>query len=171
MQFYTIHLPVKTYIRKYLEQRFGNPIVIDGKTIISDIVLSKLSSKLNSKLPPTDIDTRLNRFTDQIPIRIPFHYWYSLEKTFSQHSIVRINRFFENSFEEDLHKHVDLQMRYIPKMERKTAIESFAAEHRLDIELDITFEAMKKMEYRHRQEKENSKKSLSGLSRAISMFQ
>lgn len=169
MQFYTIHLPVKTYVRKYLETIYGNPIFIDGKTIFSDIILSKLSSNLTSFLPATDLDTRLNRFADKVDIKIPIHYWYRLEKNVTQHTIVRINRYFENCFESDLHKHVDLQVRYV-NAERKAAIESFAAEHKLDVEVDITFEAMKKMEYRHRKEKENSKKSLKGLSPVNSLF-
>jgi hypothetical protein len=171
MQFYTIHLPVKTYVRKYLSTIYGNPIIIDGRSEFSDVILAKLSSSLHSFLSPTDLELRLNRFTDRIDIKLPIYYWYQLENKLDQHNIVRINRYFENRFENDFCYAVSLAVS-IARQERKKAIEAFAVTHGIDVEYDITFDALKKMEYRFRKEKEkNSKKVLNGLSRENSLFQ
>lgn len=170
MQFYSIHLPVKTYVRKYLETIYGNPVIIDGRSEFSDVILAKLSSSLHSFLSPTDLELRLNRFTDKVCIKIPIHYWYKLNNTIDQHNIVRLNRYFENRFEQDFCYAVSLAVS-MAKQERKTAIENFADRHAIDVEVDITFDALKKMEYRFRKAKEKkSENLLRGLSSANSLF-
>jgi hypothetical protein len=174
MQFYTIHLPVKTYVRKYLQKTYGQTIVINQKSKLGKILLLALSSNLPTKMGENDIDVRLARMNDTLPVKVPMDYWYRLGvKEINPCMAINIGRIFEDEFEEDLHKIVDRAKTFLG-VERKTAIEYFANNHNIDLEVDISSEALKKMEYRYRtsqeQPEKNTKKSMAGLSSAFSLF-
>lgn len=166
MQFFTIHLPVKGYVKKYLQTLYGTNIIISTKTKIGQILLLHLSTNLSTKMDEHDIDLRMNRLTETLPLRIPFDYWYRLKlKEVSPHMAISISRFFEEEFKEEMYDVVNRAVQFIPGLERKKAIENFAQNHGIEIEFDITYEALKKMEYRFREERESIlKKSMAGLS-------
>lgn len=65
-----------------------------------------------------------------------------------QHTIT-INKFFETRFTEDIARWCELGAIY--KVEFKKNIEDFCHRHKIEIEYDITFEAIKKKEYRLRE--------------------
>ena len=78
-----------------------------------------------------------------------------------------MNRYFENKFEEELSRFVDKQdLEGWGKY--KNAIEAFAKHYNIEIEEDISFEALKKMEYRFR--KKNLENSLRRLSPTHNLF-
>lgn len=155
MQYFTLHLPCKTYIKKYLQTNYGQ-IVLPAQNTFSDVTTAILTSSLGTKLGKRGLDEQLQRYNDVLPIKCRMDLFYrSFPKEIPHHATIRINRFFENQFKEHFCNTVDLWVR-IMNIERKQAIEKCADANGLDIEIDITFEALKKMEHRHRIEKLNT---------------
>lgn len=175
MQYFTIHLPVKTYVRKYLQTTYGEHIVLNHKTKLGKILLLALSSNLPTRMDENDIDARMNRLNDKLDVKVPMDYWYRLgKKEINTDLAIHITRIFEDEFEEDLHQVVDRAHTFIG-IERKQAIEYFANNHGIDLEIDISADALKKMEYRYRTDKlgaeKNLKKSMAVLSPQNFLFQ
>jgi len=86
----------------------------------------------------------------EIKMQIPFHWFRKLTmKELTPHQVIRINRHLQNMFEKDLCEIV-FRAHYFLGIDRQVAIECFAHNHGIQLEIDITFEALKKMEYRYR---------------------
>lgn len=85
----------------------------------------------------------------------------------SDASTISINKFFETRFNEDLKKWCELGTIY--KVEYKKNIEDFCMRHRIELEYDITFEAIKKKEYRFRKKSEEIAPQLSCTFRQFSL--
>lgn len=172
-KFFRVYLPTKPYLCKYLQTIYGHPLVIDPQTDFGDIIITKLSSTLHCTLDKHDIDIRLNRLTDKLTIHMPIHWWYKLAiKEPTPHHIIRINRYFENMFEKDLHGVVHRASTWL-NIPRQTAIEYFAENHGIELEKDITFEGLKKMEYRFRMQTPGAKitqKIVEGLATQMDLF-
>lgn len=151
MKHYKIHLATKPYLKKFLHAIYGDPLFIDPATDFGDIIITKLSSDLHCNLDKHDIDVRMNRLTDKVTMFLPIHWWYKLKcNQLSQHQVIRINRYFENVFEKEMHEVVQRAHSWMG-IERQIAIECFAENHKIELDKDITFEGLKKMEYRYRQ--------------------
>lgn len=150
MKTYKIHLPTKPYLARYLTTLHGQHITIDPATDFGDIIITKLSSTLHCTMDKHDIDVRLNRLTDRVTFHIPIHWWYKLAiKEFTPHQVIRLNRYFENQFENEMHQVVHRACTWL-NIPRQIAIEYFAKNHGIQLERDISFEGLKKMEYRYR---------------------
>jgi hypothetical protein len=155
MTHYTIHLPCKAYLCKYVQTIYGqgkesNTIHIDPSTDFGDLIITKLSATIHCNTPPGEMDAKLFRMTDRILLKIPMHWMRKLPmKELTKHQIIRINRSLENMFERDL---CDIVSRAHDMLgiDRQTSIECFASNHGIQLEHHITFEALKKMEYRFR---------------------
>jgi hypothetical protein len=90
------------------------------------------------------------RVFDKFDTKLNIHFSsYQKEICLNEHSIISFNKFFEERFEEDLCKHCELAMIY--KVEIKKSLEEFCWRHHIEIDRDITFDALKKKEYRHRE--------------------
>jgi hypothetical protein len=170
MQFFTICLPTKAYLKKYIHTLYGDPVVIKASNVFADVFLAMLQVPVPVKHSRPLLDQQLNRYSSIVEVKVPVSMFYRLPKEPGEHSVIRINRFFENRFEEDLAKTVG-HMQAILQIERQQAIEKFAEDHRIDIDVDITMDALKKKDYRFRKEKEEiSKLSLPNLSSAKNLF-
>lgn len=167
MQFFTVHLPVKGYIRKYLQSTYGADIHIPSSNTFSDVVLSMLATKLHCKLGKLHLDQQLNRHTDKIRVRLSGDLFYQLPREVSDHSKIRINRYFENLFKEEFCKTVSMMVDF-QGMEIKKAIETAADKFGIEIETDISMDALLKMEFRYRT---NLKKSIAEMSGQNLLFQ
>lgn len=171
MQFFTLSLPVKGYVKKYLQQKYGCPLTLSANDVFSDVLLAMLLVPVPTKRSRQELDQQLGRRCHRLDIRIPFSMFYRLPKEISEHSQVRINTYFENRFREEFCDTVERLVTF-GKIERQLAIEHFAAINRLEMDEDISFDCLKKMEYRYRKEREEkSKKSLPELSSVKMLFQ
>lgn len=166
MQFFTVPLPTKTYLKKYLTSIYGE-VRIPSDNTFSDVLLAMMASNFHVKLGKLRLDEQLGRYCDKLPIKFQPDLFYRLPNALSEHNIIRINRYFENKFKEDFCSAVE-RMTWMG-LDRQTAIEHFAEAHSIELEVDVTFDALKKMEYRYRKEKEE--KSLAQLSPANLLFQ
>jgi hypothetical protein len=125
-------------------------IFLDPETDFGDIVFTKMASNIHCHLKPSDMGSRLTRLNDHLVLKIPMHWMRKLPtKDLNTHQIIKINRHLENIFERDFCDVVS-RAHTIFGVDRQTAIECFCNNHGIQLEIDITFEALKKMEYRNR---------------------
>lgn len=156
MNHYSIQLPTKAYLCRYVQTIYGQgsdkTVTIDPTSDFGDLIFTKLSSNIHCNLSPVEVNHKLSRLPDKIKMQIPFHWFRKLPvKDLSPHQVIRINRHLQNIFERDLCEIV-FRAHYFLGIDRQTAIECFAHNHGIQLEVDVTFEALKKMEYRYRHE-------------------
>lgn len=148
MNHFKLTLPVKPYIRKYLAVLYGDPIIINLNTDIGFAVLNALASRMEFKISKGNIDLFQNRFTDEIELRIPIHYFSLTKKDVSSNTIVLLNRYLEYKF--DLELKVHLATSKVPYGTTvKKGIELFLSIYNIEMDVDITYEAITKANWRH----------------------
>ncbi len=163
MKHFSLSIPTKTYLKKYLHRRYGSPIQVSSQTLFGMVVISFLEKKVYSDQPIADRDFRYASFTDKLEVVLPAYRFYHMGLHLSKEKAIVLNRYFEEQFEEDLYRHcltrVDSER---AKLIRKgkggcgydKAINEFADIHGIELDVDITFECLKKSEYRHRKKLE-----------------
>ena len=168
MSHFKFILPVKTYIRKYIEANYGEPTFIDLSTDIGFTILNTLASRLESKIGRGNIDIFQNRFVDKVEFKIPFHYLSLTKREVSPQTIVLLNRLLENKFDHDMNSFIT-NSRVPYGTQIKTGIEIFTSNNNIELEVDVTFEALSKSLYRYRQTlgKKSSRKLSKERTRAI----
>lgn len=166
MKSFTFRLPVKKYIYKYLTTLHGDTIPAQMDTDIGFVILNTLASRIEGKVCRGYNGQFKNPWQSSITFTVPYHYFYLTKKQVSVHTVILLNRYFENKFEQDLINHVEKELLIGRKL--KAAIESFASFHGIEIEEDISFDALKKMEYRSR--KKNAELFLRRLSPVNNLF-
>jgi hypothetical protein len=154
MNHYSVNLPTKAYLCRYVQAIYGHEIdkkvIIDPQTDFGDLIFTKMASNIHCNLSPCEVNSKLSRMPETLQLKIPMHWFRKLPvKDLSPHQIIRINRHLENLFEKDL---CDIVSRAhdIMGIDRKTAIECFAVNHGIQLEYDITFDGLKQMEFRYR---------------------
>ena len=145
-RFYTVTIPTKTYLRKYIHSRYGQPIPINNHSLIGVIMISLLEKNFCTRQPSFKKDIRYTSFTDEITFLAPATLMYNYGVDMNTEKIIQVNRFFENDFEESLYRYC----KYAPNKEIKISIEQFAMMHNIILEVDTTSECLKKSEYRYR---------------------
>ncbi len=163
-QYFTVTIPVKSYVRKYIQSRYPNPMVLSLTNYLGTVIYSYLDKHKTPNLvrggaARTEIRYRL--LTDHIKVLIPRSQVHKHLIGFSIPHIkaVLINNLFEEKISEDLHTYcVVYEKAGLP---RRKAIEDFCDDNNIEIDLDITYQAFKKAEYRHRK---TLKKSTAHLS-------
>ncbi len=148
MNHFKFILPVKPYIRKYIATIYGEPTIISFNTDLGFGVLNALASRIEHKLSKGNIDIFQNRFTDEIEFRIPFHYMSLTKKQVSPNTIVLMNRYLEYKFDHELNLHLTTsKVPYGTTV--KKGIELFLSIYDIEIDVDITYEAITKSLWRH----------------------
>jgi hypothetical protein len=180
MKSFTFQLPVKRYVRKYLLTKYGEFGVVPAKmeSDVGFVILNTLASSLDGKVCRGYNAVEWKQNPEMITFEIPFHYFYLVKKEISPETCVLLNRFFENKFEMELCEYVDMVnqagklrrtvvedfadqkgldknsslKRYLNGAEftRKKAIEDFIRQYNVDIEVDVSYDALKQMEIRYR---------------------
>lgn len=165
IHYFTVSIPVKPYIKKYITSMHGETILLHQGTNLGFLMLNVLSSRLESKQARGYIDKWAGRYTEKMVFRIPYHFFSITKKEVSPLTVVLVNRGFENDFEWHLCTWVEIQRR--AGMETKKAIEAFCDHYGIELEVDISFDAIKKQEYRARK---NFEKISRNLSREKNLF-
>lgn len=166
MKSFTFRLPVKKYVQKYLTTLHGETIPAIMETDLGFVVLMTLSSRLEGKVCRGYNNQWKDPYKSTVTFTVPYHYFYLTKKELSIHTCILLNRYFETKFEEDLSRFVDSFM--VKGGKYKSAIEAFAEIYGIEIEDDISYEALKKMEYRFR--KKNEELILRRLSPEINLY-
>lgn len=151
---YSVSLPVKAYIKKYIHTIEGSPIRFDSNSMLCMIIRAYLQSKAKSGRSRQELISAVSIRRERLEIQIP-----KTKKNISviglhikEDNIVLINRYLEELFEQELHRFIN---QYIQSAEGrykgyKEAYFSFAELYNIVLEEDITFDGLKKLEYRNR---------------------
>lgn len=150
---FSVQIPVSPYLKPYIAKRFGNPIPINNKSLVGVFLLGVLEKQhYHVSFAEHAKENRFMQFTEVITCVAPYSIMRDFGWSLKRDHIIQFNRFFEEHFDLDLHLHVERNINSNTRYAGyKQAIESFATLHCIDIETTITFEALKKMEYRYRQ--------------------
>lgn len=160
---FKIILPVKPHIRKYMHILYGYPVLIDQNKFIGSIIISLLQKKSL----PTGINMEYRKqrrmyLTAQVECFATIYRYQDNGLNLTEDHILAINRLMENQFNDDLYRWMlhksnpgDVRVKGYNK-----AMRSFMHYYCLEEDVDITFEALKKAEYRRRTHIENNRKKL-----------
>lgn len=148
---FSVQLPTKAYLKKYIEVLYGTPVSFDTNSYLGKIIAVVLDKNVFPERSRTVIHKTFDVYDKQLTIFLPIRwmqkYYYGTD--ISAKKVVYINKLIEDKFEEELFmycKALDLL-----GIERKDALLEFCNKYNLEIDEDITFECIKKMEYRIRQ--------------------
>lgn len=148
---YSINIPTKPYIKKYLEALYGSPVVFTQENYFGTSVLAYLDKKFYARETEELTFRKWDKFTENLTIFLP--RWWLLQSHFGKdlprQNIIYLNKHFENRFEEDLYKHVKGRVRTGGQL--KDAMEEFCKDHGIELEYDISYESLKKKEQRARE--------------------
>jgi hypothetical protein len=153
---YSIQLPTKPYLAKYIQSLYGKPVIFTEDNYFGMSLLGFMERKFYMRHNEEITHRHFDKLTHQLEIFFPSwwlkqsHYPTDLPKQ----NIILINKLFEERFEEDLAKHC---ISYdLIKLEIKQAMEDFCFLHQINIgsdsDDDISFDALKKKEYRTRRQ-------------------
>lgn len=158
-KFYNVELPTKTYLRKFVSGK--NITILDYNSTLGTLILCLLDKKIfNTNMNDEDMTRRLQYMNDKIVFTCSINTLFYKGLILTCDKIIAINRYIEHSFVEELHmwcRSNTANRIWRPGIDK--AIYSFAEKYQINIDEDITFDALKKAEYRHRQRLEVKLKS------------
>lgn len=147
-----ISIPVKTYVRKYIEAKYPGEIRLGYTTQIGSylfLCLEKQSSHWHKKNLNL-LQKRYALLTDSIKVLLPASgdTFYKTGFSIPISKSILINDFFEDKIIEEINFRCNTYERV--GFSRNQAIEDFCDEYNIIIDVDITHGALKKAEYRYR---------------------
>lgn len=160
---FTVTIPAKAHIAKYAALRYGSPIRINNTTTLGALMVGLLQKpNFNTCYPVSKKDIRFLYLTQSIQFIGDIRDWYIIGSTLTDEHIIQVNTFLENDFADRLSVFVWSQMNHQARYKGiNEAIEQFARHYNIIIDTDISFEGLKKMEYRRRKDVEKSLTTLS----------
>lgn len=157
---YSVSLPVKPYVKKYVETVEGNPILFNGKSMLCMIIRAFLQNKKSTGLSKAKLQTSVTTRTAQIEIIIPTAYINVIGVSVSDDGVVIINRWLEEVFERALRQFIKQHTKAAGRYKGfKNAYEAFADFYNIEIEEDITLDGLQKMDYRFRKKGDDDNKN------------
>lgn len=165
---YTLSVPTKTYIRKYFNCLYGDPILLSHKSDFGDTILTKLLTCPIIRVNKKELAIASKDYSEKIAFQVPIDMIHRLETELTHQQVYGINRYLENVFETDLCMFVACANFF--GIERKVSIERFASMHKISIEEDVTYEALKQKEYRYRKNSTSKNLFLLQMSSPFSIF-
>lgn len=172
-KYFSVRIPTKTYLRKFLEFELGKEVIAPGNHPVQKFFYIALEKKFY-RYQFNSITTAYN---DQLTVLVSVFTFYNLGNSISPTNVVILNNYIESLFDQALYRHMmeyynnyrfmnsvlqelhdsgiahltkDQRRRWIQVPRYKDALLKFAEQLKMDVEVDITFENLKKMEYRAR---------------------
>ncbi len=160
---FTVTIPAKAHIAKYAAVRYGSPVRISNRTTLGALMIGLLNKpQFNSCYASQKKNIRFLHFNSRIQFIADIRDWHIIGTSLSDEHIIQVNTFLENDFADRLCVFVWSQTNHQARYRGiDKAIQQFADHMSISIGTDITFEGLKKMEYRRRKELENSLTTLS----------
>lgn len=160
MRTFAVNIPTKSYLRKYLHKRYGYPVVINNRTLIGSVLVAFLNKKVYSdRSNATDLFNTYATLNDRLECVVAQNevFFGTTGLQIDPAKVIVINRYFSAQFEEDVHRFC---LQNITSNGKRPgydrALEKFAEMFDIEFDVDITFEALKKMEYRYRKKLEQN---------------
>lgn len=156
---YTVSFPVKPYIKKYVTTIEGSPLQFKSSSMLCMIIRAYMENK-NSyiQLSEKRINNHLNFRTATINVVVPLVYQYQVGTILRPEGIVLINRFLEDIFERALTKFIHDNIKAGGRYKGfKEAYFAFADMYNIELEEDITYDGLKKIDFRYRKSLKKNK--------------
>jgi len=150
---YTVVLPVKPYVRKYVAAIEGDTIHFNSDSMLCLIIRAYLQNSNRCGLSKQQIQTNLLTRTSEIKILIPATPKNKSTIGFELKGdhIVLINRFLEDCFERALLHYIKMHTKREGRFKGyKEAFYGFAELYNIVLEEDISYDGLKKIEHRSR---------------------
>lgn len=152
---YAIRIPTKTYLRKYITAK--NSLDLTYNSTLGTIILCLLDKKShNINMNEKAMESRLQYMNDRITFTTSINTLFYKGLVLTTDKIIAINRYMENAFLEDLHHWCTKDLPGKAIIDRgwirgiDLSIESFAKNYGIELDVDISYDALKKAEYRYR---------------------
>ena len=150
---YSITIPTKPYLKKYIESLYGKPVVFTQDNYFGMSLTGFLNRKFFVRHNESITHKRFDEFSAGLQLYFP--RWWITQSHFGtdlpKMNIIYLNKTFEERLEEDLSRHCIILD--LIGIQIKDSIEDFCKMHCIEIDEDITMDALKKKEYRFRKNK------------------
>lgn len=158
MRYIKLKVPVKTYIRKYIECKHPGEIHLSITHNLGKLLYACLE-KQNShwyKKPWGESQQRYNLLTDYITVLLPANgdTFYKTGFMIPPAKKTIVNDFFEDLLIQELNIYCNIMVSKTTQS-RNQAIENFCEDYNIYLDVDITHAAIKKSEYRYRKNRES----------------
>ena len=149
--YFKIPVSVKPHVLKYLQSQYGNAIIISAENPASMVMYSFLQKKTQSifKQDKAEMASKIKHQTKTIYLLIQKRDRYAHGIFIAPKNYYLINHFFEQQITMYIHL-LSNAYQQINKS-RKKAIEDFCKMYNIEIDEDITMDALIKNDQRHGQ--------------------
>lgn len=142
-----VEIPVTAHIKKFCDRFFGDPIVLDDTS--SDVVAMKVFLSTPMQLDLFFDHEPLQKLPNSIRLEITRKKFQQI--IIKKQNLQQIVKFIDRIFEEELHRHVvSTASKKSHTNGYKHQIESFCNLFDIEIDLDISYDAIIKLYYRYR---------------------
>lgn len=125
---------------------YGTPVFANNRTPLGCFINAALDKNIYASRHDLQFSP-----TDTLIVIINEWQFHRIGYDIPRDKAIHINRFLEASFDKDLYTYCQANIRQHSRYRGYAlAIEAFAQLHDIDIDIDITFDALKKSEYRYR---------------------
>ena len=158
MRYIKLSVPVKTYVRKYIEVKYPGEIKLNFTSTLGRLVhccLEKQSSHWWLKKEVNLSQQRYMLLTDKITVLLPWNQGTFYQTGFSipGAKLAIINNYFEDQIIDEINFWGGIY--YKTGKSRNQAIEDFCEHYDIIIDVDITRDAFRKATYRYRKNLQN----------------
>jgi hypothetical protein len=163
---FDLSVQTKPYLKKYFQTLYGDPahnkqIFFTTDNLFGICIAAFLFRPIKFHHRKEMLRLRTDKFDATLQIHLPITILTERRGGFeiSDAHTITLNKLFENRFEEDLWKFCLVEN--IKEVETKDALEKFCTLYNIVIDEDITYEAIKKKEWRYRKKMNNCAPQLS----------
>lgn len=176
----TVKVPTKAYLKKFVLTEIGDKPIAPGDHPVQKFLFILLERKLYDY----QFKSLNAQFNDTLLVKISLSNFHKMGYSISPQRVVLFNNFIESLFDKALYGFVSQYVRHQDEMQAaiqkvldeynikprrehqrnwfqvpryKDALYAFAKKYNLEMEEDVTYELLKKMEYRARKKFESEK--------------
>jgi hypothetical protein len=157
-KYFSVKLPCKPYIKRYCISLHGDPVPANNRTSLGCFASACLTKERYTNRSYTDSFIH-KYYTENLRFQVSAWAWTRLGFDFPTAKVIELNQYLESRFEEHLHQWVDVRYRE-GKTERRRLIEEFAESYGIELEEDISLDALVKTEYRMRKAIERNRQKV-----------
>lgn len=151
-QRYYIEVPCKPYIKKFAGQLYGSPVKANSYSTLGHIFVISLEKNLydNRWMKEKDIAAFEKSHPSKLSFEITYWQFTHIGTDIGRSSVLQINRFLENVFDDFLYSYVSTRLKKKRYKGTKSRLLEFAEEYGLVVALDpqddgdITIDALLK---------------------------
>lgn len=147
----SIRITTKPYLAQFIKAQYGSPVVLSNREMFGTIVLSLLQKNVCLHKNLNEKHISLRSFTTYFECLAPYTYLKSFGVDLEDDQIIQLNRYFDDEFERQLYQFVQFNIQGdIRYKGYARALYAFCKMYGIHVGDHITFEALKKTEYRFR---------------------